>query len=1570
MEKLTQNSDIRKWFKRYKFHVTAEKLEVVTGEDSTAEQVEEARQKNLATLIDHLDHEIYDILEDQCYPETVESRTTAQVQKVLEDFLDPKPSKHWQRYVFDKLYQKEGQSVKEFIKEIRRTGALCEFGNYSNDAMLTKMLSGLKNEKLVSEMLGDPDVTWESAQAKALSTEKTLEEAQKMKSSSGIKTRVVEQANRVGWKQKSGSKREKKEKTNSGDVSCSKCTLKGHSADNCTTKCFNCKKKGHIKTNCWKRQGHSKKGSHNGDRKSHHVAEETSDDDLEENLGNMTPAAMYYAELQASEFEYESECSAVVEYGLSDLELEIERDWKIVCEEMQEILNDSGKCSNDFTFLFENCKDFDLTFALENVGDDFKLTDELFSNYVSLHDEVYETIDLLSNDHNHTTHNHQRFDDVKLHNDQFRIVSNVHALDIRPVVECSVNDTKIEMEFDTGSSVSVVSEATLKACNLHLTLIPSRRSLRVANGQIKPIKGSAVVDVAVKEKLRSGLTLYVVEGYFPSLFGRDWINRFCGEHWLEDALGVKTQVCNPVSSVVSAVSQINDKSTVAFSRSDLSGGRDLSQPRSRKDLLGVRDLSQPRSRKDSSGVGDLSQPRSRKDSSGGRDLSQPQSRKDLSGVKDLSQPRSCKDPVVRQIEELMKSEIFDPGLGLAKGIEACLVLKDDAKPVMLKARTIPYALKEKVEKQLDAMEEAGILTKIDDCEWGTPVVPVKKGDSVRICGDYKSTLNKCLSTRQYPIPSVEECFNTVAGGVIFSVLDIKQGYNNLQLREEDKKLTTINTHKGLYQWERLPYGISSSAAIFQGVMDEQIRDIPLTTCRIDDILVSGRTREEHLVNLNKVVSRLEKSGLRCNQEKSQIAQASVKYLGHQISSEGIRPLKSKVESLMKAPVPSDVSSLVSFLSGVGYYRKYLPNLSSVIAPLDRLRQKDQKWRWTQEEQEAFDSLKKMLCSEQVLTLYDSKLPVKLDTDASGQGLGAVLSHVFPDGQERPIEFISRTLSKAERNYSQIDREALAIVWAVKRFHIYLYGRKFTLVTDHKALTHIFNVNRAIPEMSAARITRWSIFLMNYEYDILFRPTKKHCNADMLSRLPKSVSHAQEEEECEAIFSLALEETLLNGETVARETRKDAVLSKVLGHIQNGWPDTLQCEGEMQALWSRRNELSVENNCITWGDRVVIPRKLRDYVLQTLHSTHVGIVGMKSLARSYVWWHKLDADIEEITRKCAACNKYGKSLPKLLDHPWTRPSGPFQRVHIDFCGPFKHSMWLVMQDAYSKWPEVIRMNNNITSPATIKALRLIFARTGIPMTLVSDNGPSLVSYEMKNFLKRNGIKHIPIPTYSSKSNGICERFVGTFKAAIKKMCETDSDVDKNVANFLLTYRNTPHSSTGEAPAVRAFNRNLRFCLTQIRPTDSQKVKDLQPEQESKVMMKNERSFEPKQPVYVQLDMDKTWTPAVIKQRHGSNSNVYDIECNGRVIKKHGDKLKARDMSISVTKKQMQPEEVELMRRQLAAKESEQSSGTSSGTSEPIETKSIPSPAQVSMPESRPSRAAKTDALAKIKSAFQR
>ena len=517
---------------------------------------------------------------------------------------------------------------------------------------------------------------------------------------------------------------------------------------------------------------------------------------------------------------------------------------------------------------------------------------------------------------------------------------DIHKIDSKPIVQCLINGTCINLEFDSGSSLTVVSQSAVTESGLKIDLVPSSRSLRVANGQIKGVKGCATVDVEVNNVTIHNLILYVVERYFPSLFGLSWINQFCGEDWLHKALPSVTQTVSSACSVES----------------------------------GVKPMIQGKGH-------------------------------DQASVKAESLKLKKNH---RTIEELMKSEVFKPGLGTVKGVEARLVLKDEVKPVMMKARHLPYALRKKVEDQLNSMEASGSLQKIDDSPWGTPVVPVRKGDEVRLCGDYKSTLNKNLCTRQYPIPSLEDCLNSVAGGTRFSVIDIKQAYNNLMIRPEDRILTTLNTHKGLYMWLRLPYGISSAAAIFQSVMDDTLRGIPMVCCRIDDILVSGKDEEDHLANLNVVIERLEKRGFRCKYEKSQINQKEVVYNGHRVSAEGIRPIASKVESLQKSPEPKNVSELISFLGAANYYRRYLPNLSTIIKPLDELRGKNVKWRWTEVEQKAYDQLKKLLCSDRVLTLYNPELPLKLDTDASSTGVGAVLSHVLLNGEERPVEYISRT----------------------------------------------------------------------------------------------------------------------------------------------------------------------------------------------------------------------------------------------------------------------------------------------------------------------------------------------------------------------------------------------------------------------------------------------------------------------------------------------------------------------------------------------------------------------------------
>ena len=362
------------------------------------------------------------------------------------------------------------------------------------------------------------------------------------------------------------------------------------------------------------------------------------------------------------------------------------------------------------------------------------------------------------------------------------------------------------------------------------------------------------------------------------------------------------------------------------------------------------------------------------------------------------------------------------------------------------------------------MEVEGSLEKIDHFEWATPVVLVIKPDgTVRICGDFKVTLNPCLQVPQHPLPRIEDCFHAMNGGKKFLKVDLSQAYNQIMLDEESMNLTAISTHQGLYRWCCLPYGVASSPAILQGTIDQVLQGLEGVVWYMDDILVTGRTDEEHLKHLNDVLARLEKHGLRGRKEKCAFFKNSVEYLGHIIDRNGIKPVQKKVEALLDAPAPTNVGQLGSFLGMINYYGRFIPNLSTLAAPLYRLRQKNVPWKWGAEEKVAFEQLKAALASTKVLVHYEPKLPVKLDCDASSVGIGTVLSHMMADGRERPIAYASRSLNKAERNYSQIEKEALSLVWGVKKFYMYLYLREFTLATDHKPLTSLFSPSRAFPQ---------------------------------------------------------------------------------------------------------------------------------------------------------------------------------------------------------------------------------------------------------------------------------------------------------------------------------------------------------------------------------------------------------------------------------------------------------------------------------------------------------------------------
>ena len=1089
-----------------------------------------------------------------------------------------------------------------------------------------------------------------------------------------------------------------------------------------------------------------------------------------------------------------------------------------------------------------------------------------------------------------------------------------HVVCHKPMVEVTINDDFVlKMEFDSGSSVSVTTVSALERAGVSPSVVSSalvktKNTLKVANGEKKSILGKLMVDVSFRGKQQKNMELYVVDEPFPSLLGRTWIEEFCGIDWLERLIMQSSaDTGKDHVSVLSNVTSNRGMSKCSVVR-DQSCNSQCTSVNVLSELRGETSVVMSNVDKDEeSKIGKDEEPKIDKDLQS----------EEQYNLNQVSEGEVTEEMIKDYVGSLKQNEIFKPGIGQISGVEAKLTLKEDAQPVFLKARNLPYSQKEKVKNELMSLVDQNILSKVESSTWATPIVVVERGPKIRICGDYKSTLNKNLQTKIYPLPSTEECFNSMVGGQKFSVIDVKAAYNHVCMREEDKKLTVINTHLGLFQWNRLPFGVSSSSGIFQEIMDDTLKGMDKVCCRIDDILISGKDDYEHMMNLKEVIRRLQQRGFHCNWEKSKFFQESVVYLGHRISKSGIQPVKSKVEDLKAAPAPNNLAELISFLGAVNYYRRYLPNLAAVIEPLDKLRSTT--WKWTETEDKAFKKLKDMLCSDAVLTLYDPSKKLKLDTDASAKGLGAVLSHVDENG-ERPIEYISRTLSKAEKNYSQIDREALAIIWAVTRFHVYLWGNHFQLVTDHKPLTFIFDPKKKLPEMSSARITRYGLTLMSYNYEIKYRPTKEHSNCDLLSRLPAPTKHIEEPSVYDSVFKITMEEALLDTELVVRETRKDPILSRVYGYTMEGWPAKLEdnVSEEMRECHRRKTELSTEQGCLIWGNRVVIPRKLRQSVLDMLHLTHSGICGMKTLARSYVWWPNLNQDIENLVKTCVNCNRFGKSAPVLVDHPWCRPTGPWQRIHMDFAGPFQNNMWLLIQDAYSKWPEIIRMNST-KAGNLISVLRQVFSRTGLPCVVISDNGPQFVADELKVFFKENGIKHIPTPTYHAKSNGLAERLVQSFKNAMKKMWTDSKDLNKNLSNFLLTYRNTPHSTTSQTPAVMMYNRTLRSKLHMLTPQDKEKVENLQADKQQQVLHSKSRTFTPDQSVRVQID-GKEWKPATIVRRLGEGSNTYEIEQSGRTITKHADHIQdLRRPIISLQPGNVSDKDPVLFRRESVSEE---------------------------------------------------
>ncbi|KAE9308906.1 hypothetical protein PF008_g20847 [Phytophthora fragariae] len=419
---------------------------------------------------------------------------------------------------------------------------------------------------------------------------------------------------------------------------------------------------------------------------------------------------------------------------------------------------------------------------------------------------------------------------------------------------------------------------------------------------------------------------------------------------------------------------------------------------------------------------------------------------------------------------------------------------------MLKRRRQAQTEDAIIEDNVGKMLQAGVIEEGNGA-WGFPVVLVRKKDGeVRFCVDYRA-LNKVTKKDVYPLPRIDETLEALGGALLFTTLDLHSGYWQIGVSPEDRDKTAFTTKQGLYRFLRMPFCLMNAPSTFQRMMNGVLRGLTWTTCLVylNDIVVFTRGDvRKHLVQLAAVLEILSVAGLTLKLRKCVFAARSMEYLGHELSDEGVRPVERLITAVTEFPRPSNTFEVKRFVHLAGYYRKFIEAFGSIMAPMTRLLKKDCEWQWTEEQEFAFERVKAALTTKPLLVYPNFGHPFRLVTDASQIGLGACLMQDQGRGWQ-PIAFASKVNNDAEANYSIAELECLAVVWSVKLFRPYLYGRTFEIVTDHAALKWLMTR----PNL-AGRMHRWSLTLQEYDFQILYRPGTTNVVADALSRAPAAV----------------------------------------------------------------------------------------------------------------------------------------------------------------------------------------------------------------------------------------------------------------------------------------------------------------------------------------------------------------------------------------------------------------------------------------------------------------------------------
>lgn len=760
-------------------------------------------------------------------------------------------------------------------------------------------------------------------------------------------------------------------------------------------------------------------------------------------------------------------------------------------------------------------------------------------------------------------------------------------------------------------------------------------------------------------------------------------------------------------------------------------------------------------------------------------------------------------------------------------LEMKIILKHD-QPISYRARRISYSDREKLKTIIDDLSKEGII-RPSRSPYSSPIVLVrKKTGDLRLCVDYRE-LNKITVKDNFPAPLIDDQIDKLKNKKYFSLLDLKNGFHHVRMNETSIPFTSFVTPLGQFEYLKMPFGLTNAPKVFSRFTQQIFADLikrEEIILYMDDILIATEAVPEHFIILKKVFNLAAKFDLKFRLDKCSFLYSCIEYLGYIIDEVGVRPSPRNIDSVKNYPVPTNQKQVRQFLGLASYFRRFIPNFSLIAKPLHNLLKKEIQFVFGNAEQCAFDALKNQLSEAPILSIYSPSAETELHCDASSYGYGSVLLQKQVTGKLHPVFYFSQRTTQAESRYHSFELECLAVVYSIKRFHVYLAGIHFKIITDCNSFRLTLEKQNINP-----RISRWALFLQNYDFEIAHRPGTKMGHVDALSR-------------CHNIL-------VLEANTFEQILSVKQGIDEKIVEIRNNLEKKSDKHFELrEGLVYRKDKGRL---------LFYVPKAMESNVIRSCHDdmAHIGLEKVVENIRRIYWFPDMKLKVRDYIFNCLKCIEYSPITGKREGYLHNIPKGdrPFLTVHVDHLGPLEktknsNKFILVVIDSFSKFVKCYPSKTTKTEEVVLH-LKNYFRTYSKPKRLVSDRGTAFTSNDFKTFLLSESVEQILIATGTPRANGQVEIVNRSIVPMLAKISEPSNEWDRVLYKVEFAINNTIHRSTGQTPSRLLFGINqvgdvsdeLRHVIEEINENrfDLPEIREKASEQIVKAQTKSEEQY---------------------------------------------------------------------------------------------------------------------------------